>query len=1014
MRIFLHIGTGRTGTQALQDYLKRNGAGLDQADVLYPILERRNHHNALALPVCGPNLPRYLLNRYGGDVAANMAAFESFFDEIEAQVRASNPATLVLSSEFLGREFPAERGERLFARLRALSDDITVLVYFRSPADYYLSATLQTLKASGNLKHPNKQVARRIIQSWEPLGARMVIREYNRTTLLRQDVCADFASVIDPTLPDLLTARSKQKNETLSAEVMGIIQDYRNAVWPAHDNKFNDETDLLLERLVRIATDTGLYRRPMLKPHIAAALNALDEEMLWLRDTHGFSFSGVDYSATPQETGPLSGDYAHVSDICEYDPAIRARIELLGLAELNRLVVTGESLPPAAEGPAKAKPAKAAKVAAVMTAQDPAPDTDTDTDDRAADSQAAPALDPAERARIRALVPVLRRPEHEVYGTPAQFDRYRKEGLISVRDNFPPIRLEAIRNWKFNPEKHVVWRIYFNSFAWTSVFADTDSTGASQTPDWDAALRMVKLFVAHAEGPDAKPDIWDDHATGYRASYLAWLYAAGLADIIPPGLDRRLRALMLRHRDTLMEYLSSGKWKFSNHTLFQAEGLADLALVFLDEPVERERVLDFVRERVDAFIARAVTREEGTVKEHSVFYHVFLMGRLKDTCAYFDGIGLPLKNADDAMFLRMNQFLHDIMPMENRLPGIGDTKHNQVFASKYVAHFDSPAYRNPRILGLRSEGAEGEPHPFLATYPTDGYYIFRNAAPVSEQLFSTLLHRPFKGPHGHWDGMSFVCWQAGQPVLIDCGGPYKYSTPLRYKYFQTQLAHNSLIFDRTPVRLLTRFLDSAERPGLAAVMLAADMGPNKAWMRVFGQFEGKAAFALDLPLSADGSSRPEVRFHLDPDLAIETAEDGSTRILRPGLTDARLIQQSFAMDPDAAAALLGRLQPVPIKDLPGEYVSPEERERVGLAADFDERSYVTYKDNQYVEGKVLLHEVPVNAVTTTLLSFAPGIRLSVATTGEHCAVVLTEDGQKIASLMLDLGQLQLTDLERAG
>ena len=77
MHLYLHIGTGRTGTQSLQDFLKKNSEQLAMNGVFYPLTEGKNHHNALALPVCGNRPPRYLMHRYGNDVEKNLKAFHA-------------------------------------------------------------------------------------------------------------------------------------------------------------------------------------------------------------------------------------------------------------------------------------------------------------------------------------------------------------------------------------------------------------------------------------------------------------------------------------------------------------------------------------------------------------------------------------------------------------------------------------------------------------------------------------------------------------------------------------------------------------------------------------------------------------------------------------------------------------------------------------------------------------------------------------------------------------------------
>lgn len=979
MRLYLHIGTGRTGTQSLQDFLKRNVEVLRENDIYYPLLENKNHHNALALPICGNTPPRYLQTRYSSDLDKNIEAFHTYFDKLESMIGDAGLGSVILSSEFLGRKFSANLGEILFSRLRAIFDEIKIIVYFRTPASYFLSSALQTLKASQVFNHPFKQNAKEIITSYEPLGANVIPQEYNRNVLYDQDVCRDFIHAIDPALISELTATSRQKNETLSAEVMSIIQQYRALIWPNARNQFNIETDTLLERLLEISNENDLYIKPRLRPEITEALNHPDEQMLYMRNLYGLNFADVNYDLEPTDMRKLPGTFERVEDICVVDPGVRDRILIMLLSELNNRTL--DNATPKAEKTMQGAPDT--KKAAVPVKKTPSK---------------------GEIERLKSKFPLLRRPEIEHYGMPPQIKRARKEKVLHIRKNFPEVKLADITSWAYNPLNHVVWRIYFNSFAWMAALARETDDGTALDADWDEIKRLLGLFLdyydAHAEKTDS--DIWDDHATGYRASYLAWLYAGGLIDHLTPEEDARLRRAIQKHRTVLMDYLASEKWKFSNHTLFQAEGLADLALVFLLSPARREETLTFAARRVDQFVRDAVTHEEGTVKEHSMFYHVFLMGRLVDTCSYFKAIEAPILSASDEMFTLMNQFLHDIMPVPGRLPGIGDSKHHQRFDRKYYTAFEGDRYSNPRIEFHKSGGERGQNYNFVSRYPSDGYFIFRSAHPQGQQLYSTFLHRSFRGPHGHWDGGSFVAYKGGYPVLIDSGGPYMYSTRMRYKYFMTALAHNALIFDRDPVQLSTVLLDEEVQDNYGCVAVGARMGQGRHWVRIFAQDDNMALIIMDLAMAATGDHTAEIRFHLDPGVTRKKST------LTGEFGEAVFAHSTLALDTATRTAIAARLDAGQSAELQSDRVVPSERTK-GLDSDFDERSYVTYRDNEKEPAGIYLHSVPINHATLTSLNFAPTeVTYAMRTDGPYLSVWRTFDRVEEEILRFNLETLKLS------
>jgi hypothetical protein len=830
MKIVLHIGSGRTGTQSLQQFLKGNLAELNRRGVYYPILNGKNHHNPLALPLSRKHTARYFVNMYGSDYDENLEYYAKYMTELKRMIEVRNPETVILSSEFLARDFEYEDGCRLFEDLQSISNDIDIVLYLRNPADYYLSAAMQTLKASKSLKKPSHLATKSIVSNYKKLQhSNFFIREYKRDLLVGNDICRDFLCQVDSELADLVKYFTKTKNESLSAEIMSIIQMYRENAWPESDNKFNKETDYLIGHLSKYSIKHNLYRKPRLRESVSKQLNVASPDLHWLNSENGFRFSNVDYEAT-QSFGELD-QTQHVSDVCEVDNLIRDKIAVAAMTSFYHL----------------ARPYEEVEMKKIN----------------------ALAITSKEVHRLKTIVEKLRKPEMEVWSTKGA-NKLSKENKIIVRQSFPVHEIKNTIDWDADPLSNKTWRLYFTSLSWIVAFTWGEEI------DKNTRVKITSIVESFCDycilnEKNEKNVLWDDHSVAYRGSYLAYLYSFILAEEIDDQYRGKLRYVVELHINRLEGYLKSDKWLLSNHTLFHAEGLADLATVFMTNPNRRKATISFARDELDKLIARTITAAEGTVKEHALFYHVFLMGRIKESSDYFEMLDTPLKNITSETYKRMLEFVHLVTPVEGVLPGVGDSKHNKRFDQKYLKSFSTDKYISEVTKYIQTNSEKGEKPAFLNRFETDGYFIFRSFQQKNE-LYGLLLHKEFVGPHGHWDGGSFITYFDKKPFFVDCGGPFKYGDPMRFFYFQTQLAHNTLLFDSQTSEYYTKIMDVKGSGSTGFVSLGAQMKDGCYWSRFFIQNEDEYQIVLDWPCTADNTEL-EVRFHLDPEVQVK--EDDS-------------------------------------------------------------------------------------------------------------------------------------------
>lgn len=912
MKIVLHIGSGRTGTQSLQQFLKSNAEVLNSKGIFYPILNGKNHHNPLALPLTRKNTARYFVNIYGGDYDDNLVHYAEYMLELKALIADRNPEVVILSSEFLAREFDFEDGRRLFDDLQSISSDIDIVLYLRNPADYYLSAAMQTLKASKSLKQPSHLATKNIVSNYMELQhTNFYVREYKRELLEGNDICRDFLCQVDSTLADVVKYYTKTKNESLSAEIMSLVQAYRENAWPKSDNKFNDETNYLISYLSKYSIENGLYRKPRLKEKISNQLNIVTKDLLWLKEELGFQFKNVDYETTGEKNSPIRVKY--VADVCEIDIIIKNKITIAAMTCFYHL-------------------------ASPYNVKNPSVKVNKDIKKLSISAK--------EKLRLKSVLLKLRKPEIEVWST-EHANSLSKKNIVIVRKNFPEFKLENTLDWDADPLSNKTWRLYYTSLSWISSFTVSQEIDKETKGNVLSIVESLCDYCIEHE-TNVKNVLWDDHAVAYRASYFSYLYSLFLADEIDDNYRGKLRYVVEMHINLLKGYLKSDKWLLSNHTLFHAEGLADLASAFMSDPKRREKTIELARDELDNLINRTITSREGTVKEHALFYHVFLMGRVKESSDYFEALGTPLKNITTEVYNRMLEFLHLVMPVEGVLPGIGDSKHHKRFDKKYLNSFCTDEYISDTTKYVQTRGEKGVKPNFLNSYKTDGYFIFRELE-QSNELYGLFLHKEFVGPHGHWDGGSFITYFDNKPFFVDSGGPYKYGDPMRFFYFQTQLAHNTLLFGPGTSEYYTKIMDVKNTENTGFVSLIAQMKEGNYWSRIFIQNGNEYQIVVDWPISAF-DSEIEARFHLDPNVQIKECD--TLTVLVNNNVKIYLSQESIKISDivrkkcesnfssyDLSSAKIGK--------------QPSSTQLARMESDYKERSFITSDDGEFTESQLL-------------------------------------------------------------
>lgn len=214
-RLILHIGTFKTGTSSIQQFLGANFDALRKAGICYPVAGRRE----------GTSVPgHHLLSHVAGRAAAfGPQELQAEASRVRQEFAQSGCDTLFLSSEELSSihrpdllfaEFPAKRVE-IFASLRP-QHDIATALYFTAVIGDHLTLhpeeyLTKTLRLFFNYRD--------MLARWRKArpDATIHVRRFEKGTPARNDAVADLVSILGLPLSAVRPEEDYRIHQTLPA-----------------------------------------------------------------------------------------------------------------------------------------------------------------------------------------------------------------------------------------------------------------------------------------------------------------------------------------------------------------------------------------------------------------------------------------------------------------------------------------------------------------------------------------------------------------------------------------------------------------------------------------------------------------------------------------------------------------------------------------------------------------------------------------------------------------------------
>ncbi len=322
MKLLLHIGSPKTGTTALQRALNLSRRYLAGQGVLYPTSPYNPYkHEILSSGLAGrwrsapPGTP---------DGAALDAARIAWLGTVADEVRATRPAALILTSEALFRDATPDLMDRLRNELATLgADEVEVIAYVRQTAPMYLSMVQQRMKASHQILPIGPPRFRGVLTTYARYFGRdrMRVAGFDRHLLEGQDIVTDFVAryLGDFGIDRAALSKPDQTNESLSAEAMMLLRQYREDFHGNRDDVVTRDTQALVRTLQRLDRAQA-NPRPALRRETSQLIDDLARtDLCWLRDEYGIVYPGYDYAGAGAGV-PAVPEALTLDDLMAHDP----------------------------------------------------------------------------------------------------------------------------------------------------------------------------------------------------------------------------------------------------------------------------------------------------------------------------------------------------------------------------------------------------------------------------------------------------------------------------------------------------------------------------------------------------------------------------------------------------------------------------------------------------------------------------------------------------------------------
>jgi hypothetical protein len=325
LHLILHIGSTKTGTTSIQNFLFRKHSALRARGIFYPV-KKSVTSNHILLPAGFVNLKKFMVPHQAiflNSKALYSYCFKSFWNQLVYDLQKYNPHTVVLSAEDLFMDFTPISKLPFSALLNQLFDQITVVAYIRSPAPYYISRLSQNIRTGKKSIAPQACPIKSVIEYYErEFSGQVRVYPFEKQQLINGDALHDFLENNIPQALDLIGRKDqKSYNKSLPGELLYKLQKIRLDIQPdGHIPSVSTRAIMQLATNNYIKTQEGITTSNTLQlnSNIEKYIRRTATDYLWLKNKYGIVFNDLDYKEIGESENPYK-DIHLVNEICIID-----------------------------------------------------------------------------------------------------------------------------------------------------------------------------------------------------------------------------------------------------------------------------------------------------------------------------------------------------------------------------------------------------------------------------------------------------------------------------------------------------------------------------------------------------------------------------------------------------------------------------------------------------------------------------------------------------------------------
>ncbi|WP_282167893.1 hypothetical protein [Shewanella japonica] len=266
-KVIIHIGSGKTGSTAIQKSLYKSKKVNDNI-ISFPTILNQKSNQTFRFAFCGlENTTSNVKLEY----LDNSEGFKKYQQEIKNSLIKSigDSQNIIISSEFL---FLCRKSEveniKLFFKSIGF-EEVHVVVYLRDPVKYYLSVSQQSLKSQCVIPSPDRfnYDVLKAIEAWSSIEpTSFTVREFDRSKLFEGDVVRDFEHYLQSKNYNVKISKSEVENESMSVEGAVLLQEYQRLITLSNLSVEKLKFHKRKARLFSFVATEGT--KPKLKPEI--------------------------------------------------------------------------------------------------------------------------------------------------------------------------------------------------------------------------------------------------------------------------------------------------------------------------------------------------------------------------------------------------------------------------------------------------------------------------------------------------------------------------------------------------------------------------------------------------------------------------------------------------------------------------------------------------------------------------------------------------------------------------